>query len=397
MAVRDSIKVVSASKPHVSRSLGRIGVLAGQNTPRAIRAIQRERRFLNALGLNVRTQIITAAQQDVAKLIAAAELIQDVQELEKLIKIGQELQRAKALVRRRQIKLGDQAVSRIIANGVSAKAPLMAQFTEDSMGIARQAHADSWVWTANQSACAVCLVLHGSLRQGDFNPPHPGCLCIAEEPGLSRRLTNEEIANQLIGRGGRDARLGRALLDGSISRNQLSVRRNGIIKQRNFNIPNVSGPIAPYRNTGFLNQVGPSPVEDFYSGFATAKQGKYGAFLSDLDQTFFEGDNVRVFTALDGKVGGALTYHEDGRVEIGSLFADPDAPDGAGRDMLRYLMQEQDGNWLSNFDGPLTEFYIEEGFTVVSRSPWNFDFAPADWNYEKFGTPDYIEMAKVKK
>lgn len=59
---------------------------------------------------------------------------------------------------------------------------------------------------------------------------------------MSRPLTDDEIADQMIKRGGRDARLGQALKEGLISKDQLSIRREGIIKQRNVNIPKVETP-----------------------------------------------------------------------------------------------------------------------------------------------------------
>lgn len=411
MAVRDSVKVVSRAKPHVSRSIGRIGNLIDDGSPRALRFLERERRYLNALGFSVRSQITSAIEaeilsaldeqrnlEELERLGALAEQAADRLTLSEIKRIQGDIKRARELARaRRDFKMGDRAIRRIAAEGVSAKAPLMGEFTESSMELARRAHPQVWVWTANASACAVCLSLHGSRREGNFNPPHPNCLCIAEAPGQSRPLTDDEIADQMIKRGGRDAELGRALKGGQIDRGQLRVRREGIIKQRNFDIPEVGGPTARYRNADFLDNVAASPTEDFYSGFAQAKQGKYGGFLSDLTEADFDADNIRVYTAFDGKVGAALTDHGDGRIEIGSLFAAPDAPDGAGRDMLRYLIRERDGNFLTNFDGPLTEFYRAEGFEVISRSPFAREFAPEGWNYDLFGTPDYVEMSKVKK
>lgn len=410
MAVRDSVKVVSRAKPHVSRNLSIIGDAIGDTSPSGLRRVERARRFLNALGFNVRSKITGAVEAEILTALEEQQASEDFQELEALAeeaadrltlsdikKIQGDIKKAKELRRLRRQKLGDRAVRRIAKEGVSAKAPLMGEFTESSMELARRAHPQVWVWTANASACAVCLSLHGSRREGAFNPPHPNCLCIAEAPGISRPLTDEEIGDQMIKRGGRDAKLGRALKDGKIARSQLSIRREGIIKQRNFNIPDAPGPTARYRNPDFLDNVGAAETREFYSGFAKAKQGKYGGFLSDLKESDFDVDNIRTYTAFDGKVGAALTDHGDGRIEIGSLFASPDAPDGAGRDMLRFLIRERDGNFLTNFDGPLTEFYRAEGFEVVSRSPFAREFAPEGWNYELFGTPDYVEMAKVRK
>lgn len=403
MALRDAVKVVSKAKPHVSRSIARIAQLAEDGSARALRALNRERRFLNAMGFSVQAQIRAAIQGEITGFLSdeeleeLEELAEDAFTLEDIQRIRGEVGRLRAIRARRLERLGDKAVRRIAREGVSAKAPLMAEFSEGSMQSVREARANTWIWTANNSACAVCLSLHGSRRTGNFNPPHPGCLCLPERPGISRPLTDDEIADQMIRRGGRDADLGRALKSGAISRDGLAVRNKGIIKQRNRNVPKVAGPGPRYRNSGFVDQVAATEADDFYGGFARARAGKYGAFLSDFDADYFAGENIRVYTAFDGKVGAALTDHGDGRIEVGSLYADPDAPEGAGRDMLRYLVRERDANWLSNYDGPLTEFYRAEGFEVVNRAPFNPDFAPDNWDYETFGTPDYVEMQKARK
>lgn len=404
MALRDAVKVVSKAKPHVSRSIARIAQLTENGSARALRALDRERRFLNAMGFSVQAQIRGAIQGEVAGFLSEEELdeleelAEDTFTLQDLQRIRGEVGRLRAIRARRLEKLGDKAVRRIAREGVSAKAPLMAEFSGDSMESVREARAQAWVWTANNSACAVCLSLHGSRREGPFNPPHPGCLCFPERPGISRPLTDDEIADQMIRRGGRDADLGRALKSGDLARSDLSVRSStGIIKQRNRNIPKVDGPTPRYRNNDFLDRVGSAEAEEFYSGFSRARAGEYGAFLSDFDSDYFANDNVRVYTAYDGKVGAALTDHGDGRIEVGSLFADSDAPEGAGRDMLRFLVRERDANWLNNFDGPLTEFYRDEGFEVVERLPFDPEFAPEGWDYERFGRPDYVEMQKVRK
>lgn len=153
-----------------------------------------------------------------------------------------------------------------------------------------------------------------------------------------------------------------------------------------------SSAFSPYRNSEFFSEVTEVEAADFYEGFAEARQGKYGAFLSDFSVDDFSQSNIRTFSAYGGTVGAALTDHGDGRIEAGSLYALPGAPSGAGRDMLRFLIREQGANWLNNFDGPLTEFYLTEGFVVETRDSWNEEYAPPDWNRELFGTPDYVTM-----
>jgi hypothetical protein len=47
---------------------------------------------------------------------------------------------------------------------------------------------------------------------------------------------------------------------------------------------------------------------------------------------------------------------------------------------------------LDNYDNYLTKTYTRNGFRVVSRTPFNEEFAPDGWNKEKHGTPDVVAM-----
>lgn len=47
---------------------------------------------------------------------------------------------------------------------------------------------------------------------------------------------------------------------------------------------------------------------------------------------------------------------------------------------------------LDNFDGYLTKLYQKNGFRVVSRVPFNEEYAPVGWKKEKHGTPDVVAM-----
>ena len=59
---------------------------------------------------------------------------------------------------------------------------------------------------------------------------------------------------------------------------------------------------------------------------------------------------------------------------------------------LMPLLIEAGGNKLDNFDGRLTKLYEDQGFRVVSRTPFNEEFAPEGWNKEDHGTPDVVAM-----
>jgi len=53
---------------------------------------------------------------------------------------------------------------------------------------------------------------------------------------------------------------------------------------------------------------------------------------------------------------------------------------------------EAGGVKLDNFDNYLTPVYEKAGFRVVSRVPFNEEYAPEGWNKEKHGTPDVVAM-----
>jgi hypothetical protein len=42
------------------------------------------------------------------------------------------------------------------------------------------------------------------------------------------------------------------------------------------------------------------------------------------------------------------------------------------------------------FAGYLPRYYRQFGFEEVGRLPFNRDYAPPDWNYEKYGEPDVV-------
>lgn len=64
---------------------------------------------------------------------------------------------------------------------------------------------------------------------------------------------------------------------------------------------------------------------------------------------------------------------------------------GVAQDLLNKAV-EAGGIKLDNFDGYLTKQYEKAGFRVVSRTPFNEQYAPEGWNKEKHGTPDVVAM-----
>lgn len=92
---------------------------------------------------------------------------------------------------------------------------------------------------------------------------------------------------------------------------------------------------------------------------------------------------------LVDKQGGMGIVTEDGNM-IGMFKYDKDSKGTA------QAVQEEriklGGIKLDNFDGYLTKLYQKNGFRVVSRVPFNEQYAPEGWNKEKHGTPDVVAM-----
>ena len=77
--------------------------------------------------------------------------------------------------------------------------------------------------------------------------------------------------------------------------------------------------------------------------------------------------------------------------ELASLFSYPGARYGG---LLVEAAKLLGAEHLSCFDcdGALPRFYGRHGFREIARYTWDPQYAPAEWNYEVFGTPDVVEM-----
>lgn len=94
-------------------------------------------------------------------------------------------------------------------------------------------------------------------------------------------------------------------------------------------------------------------------------------------------------TIIDTPDGSALVK-PDG--DIAGLFKKPTSDaKGVAQDLLNKAV-DAGGIKLDNFDGYLTKQYEKAGFRIVSRTPFNEEYAPEGWNKEKHGTPDVVAM-----
>jgi hypothetical protein len=87
---------------------------------------------------------------------------------------------------------------------------------------------------------------------------------------------------------------------------------------------------------------------------------------------------------------GAAAVKPDG--DIVGVFKKPESKaKGVAQELLKKAV-EAGGIKLDNFDGYLTKQYEKAGFRVVSKTPFNEEYAPEGWNKDKHGTPDVVAM-----
>lgn len=104
--------------------------------------------------------------------------------------------------------LGEKAKQAMIAQGQGSsassgrlKSSLLANYSEDTMSGAREWTYDgnqTWVWTANASACPACLANHGQTFTGPFVPMHPSCLCFPQELEAAGKAGVEQLSDKQL-------------------------------------------------------------------------------------------------------------------------------------------------------------------------------------------------------
>lgn len=196
-------------------------------------------------------KIARTTRKQVKRLIRSLRIALDRDDLKRADRVRKQLNALERAARRHAARasgvrnrrvdepLGNQAFRAIVRGDRAGTAGVLGRFSEVIMHSSRTQTEAEWVWTANESACAACLLEHGARHTGDFAPLHPSCLCGPEsgEESPSRQLTNEEIGGLLQKRGGRDARLGKLLESGRVDRSDLVMKVDGFHIQRNKNLP----------------------------------------------------------------------------------------------------------------------------------------------------------------
>lgn len=125
--------------------------------------------------------------------------------------------------------------------------------------------------------------------------------------------------------------------------------------------------------------------EEFYEAIGAAKSvNEHGAFVTQHSIEDYR-SMKHLFLTIDGKAGIAIA--EDNNIV--SIFNG-----GQKKGVLKTLLPlaiEKGGRKLDNYGSEkLSAMYEMYGFNPVSKTEFNCQFAPDDWNYQRDGQPDII-------
>jgi len=145
----------------------------------------------------------------------------------------------------------------------------------------------------------------------------------------------------------------------------------------------------------------PQPEPEVVTEEGQAKKEVAQQYIADLQETkqsdpeqYWSVDSVTEEAAKEGTVitdeDGGVVVSKDG--DIKGLFKKAASKAKGVAQKLLQKAVEAGGIKLDNFDNYLTPVYEKAGFRVVSRLPFNEQYAPEGWNKEKHGTPDVVAM-----
>ena len=138
--------------------------------------------------------------------------------------------------------------------------------------------------------------------------------------------------------------------------------------------------------------------KQFLSVFKKAfKDSPYAAFVNHYSSAEIKAGKMTPLLSPDGRTGCLIHDHGDGRIEATALFSM--GVSGTGEAMLKDAIANHGVNYVECFGEHLPQVYARVGFTDTEVMPFNPEYAPDNWNYERFGTPDYhlMELKNVSK
>ena len=142
-------------------------------------------------------------------------------------------------------------------------------------------------------------------------------------------------------------------------------------------------------------EIHPASAKDFHEAFTKAFEGNpLSGYVTHYSPEQLAG--MKTFLTPDGKAGVAVHDHGDGRVEATALF-NQGGPPGAGVALMHHAIDSGGANYCECFGDRLREKYEGVGFKVETKSPFDPQYAPKDWDYAKFKTPPYYTMRLSRK
>lgn len=137
-------------------------------------------------------------------------------------------------------------------------------------------------------------------------------------------------------------------------------------------------------------------VRNDYKAFLNhLEDNKRNSFLSHYSVEDFENDNVQTFELRDYEIGYALKPMQNGDVDIISVHNNEPGIGGIGKELIQSAIRNG-GTTLDHFDGFLSNLYGSMGFKEYDRYNWDEQYAPKNWDYKTYGTPDVV-MRRLKK
>ena len=174
------------------------------------------------------------------------------------------------------------------------------------------------------------------------------------------------------------------------------IEEDAIQKQTTSKVPVQPGAAV----SGEVAQGKPQAEPEVVTEEGQAKE-EVAQYIADLQETkqsdpeqYWSVDSVTEEAAKEGTVisdeDGGVVVSKDG--DIKGLFKKAGSKaKGVAQKLLQKAI-DAGGVKLDNFDNYLTPIYEKAGFRVVSRVPFNEEYAPEGWNKEKHGTPDVVAM-----
>lgn len=111
------------------------------------------------------------------------------------------------------------------------------------------------------------------------------------------------------------------------------------------------------------------------------------AFLTPHTEVDYKNKGTKLFLSEDMQSGFGV--NPDG--ELISVFA---LERQRGKILVAEAMKHG-AKYLSCMGDHLLEMYSEFGFSSVEILKWDNKFAPKNWNYERFGTPNIYDMKLI--